>query len=275
MFQSMNTIIVTITILVILLSSIVLREKNPYRLAANTFTNLFSSKKMLIQFLMLFLILYLNKMEQILEKHLIVGDFTPAIHQLEGNIVYYIQQFFLNDILTYLLTFFYIIFFPVMMVTSFVVYLNEDHQLFYSIIYGLMLNYIIAIPFYLFFPIFEVWYFDHHVQFLIPQVFPTFDLEYRPLSGIDNNFPSLHTSISVTIAFIAMRSKNILFSRIMLTSSIIIVFSTLYLGIHWILDMIAGIFLALIASHTGLRISSMVFSHERYGVGNHQVKEKA
>ncbi|MFV9510920.1 phosphatase PAP2 family protein [Tepidibacillus sp. LV47] len=267
MFHSMNTIILASTILTILISMIVLRQ-NPYTIIKNSFTTLFSNKKMFIQFLALFLILYFNKMEQIFEKNIDVGDFTPVIQQLEGNGIYFIQQFFLNDTLTYIFTFFYIIVFPAMMVSSLVVYINEDHRLFYAVIYALMLNYIIAIPFYLFFPIYEVWYFDHHVQFLIPQVYPNFELEYRPFSGINNNFPSLHTSISVSLAIIALRYKNLLFSKITLFSAIIIVFSTLYLGIHWLLDMVAGVILAFIASQTGLRLSDMVTNTHSFEIGN-------
>ncbi|WP_339063906.1 phosphatase PAP2 family protein [Tepidibacillus marianensis] len=267
MFQSMNTIVLTIALLTIMISIIVLR-KNPYEIAKIAITTLITHKKMLFSFLALFLILYFNKMEQIIEKNIVVGDFTPYFQQLEGDIIYYIQQYFMNDTLTYLLTFFYIIGFPVIMVSSFVIYLNQDQRLLYAIVYALMLNYMIAIPFYLFFPIYEVWYFDHHVRFLIPQVYPGFDLEYRPLSGIDNNFPSLHTSISLTIALIAARAKSSLFGKITLLSAIFIVFSTFYLGIHWVLDMAAGTILAFIASQTGLRLSEMVVGDRPFELRN-------
>jgi len=267
MFQSMNTIVFTITLLIIMISTIVL-QKNGYEVAKTVIVTLLSNKKMQFSFSILFLILYFNKMEQKMEKNVNIGDFTSYIHQFEGDIVYYIQQFFMNPSLTYILTFFYIIVFPVLMVTSFVVYLNQDHRLFYAIVYALMLNYIIAIPFYLFFPVYEVWYFDHHVQFLIPQVYPNFDLEYRPLSGIDNNFPSLHTSISLTIALVALQSKNSLFGKITLIGAVTIIYSTLYLGIHWVLDLSAGALLAIIASQTGLRLSEIVMGEQQFDLSN-------
>jgi len=262
MFHSMTTIIITVTILSILSASIILC-KHPFYIIANTVEQLLSHKKMLLHFLALFMILLVNKFEQRIAKGLIKDDFTPAIHQWEGNIVYYLQHFFTNEILTYLLTFFYIIVFPTLMVTSFIIYLNiNDSKSFYGFIYGLMLNYLIAIPFYLFFPVYEVWYFDSHIKFLIPEVFPNFETVYRPLSGLDNNFPSLHTSISITMALIALQSKHISYGKITFISSSIIVFSTLYLGIHWISDMTAGILLAVISSQTGLKLSAHTIGEE-------------
>ncbi|KXG43107.1 phosphatase PAP2 family protein [Tepidibacillus infernus] len=263
MFQSMNTIILTVAILVIIISSVLL-QKNPYRTLKDMFVKLFSDKKYLLHFLALFLILYFNKIEQKIEKDLVVPDFTPMIHQWEGNIVYFIQQWFMNDSLTYLLTFFYVIIFPTMMVTSFIVYSNrDDDRSFYSLIYAMMLNYIIAIPFYLFFPVYEVWYYDPHVQFLIPKVYPNFEIEYRALSGLDNNFPSLHTSISVTIALIALRSKSKWLGKITMFSAGVIIFSIFYLGIHWLSDMTAGILLGMIASQTGYILSDNLSTNKQ------------
>ena len=67
------------------------------------------------------------------------------------------------------------------------------------------------------------------------------------MSGLDNCFPSLHTSMSVTLALIAVRSKSRLFGQIVSVCAGIIVFSIFYLGIHWFLDAVAGTLLALIS----------------------------
>lgn len=257
MFYSIYTIMLSAIILSLIVPSLILR-KNPYEVLKVASTKLFTDKKVLFHFVGLFLILYFNKIEQKLGEHLLTSDFTYIIQNWEGNTVYFIQNLFHNDVLTYILTFFYLIGFPTMMISSVIIYLNkEDFKSFYTFIYAFMLNYAIAIPFYLFFPVYEVWFHTSNVHFLIPEVYKQFELEYRPFSGINNNFPSLHTSISTTIALIALRSNSKAFGKVALITAGFIVFSTIYLGIHWITDLSAGILLAIIAVQTGLRISEV------------------
>jgi len=255
MFHSIYIILLIVICLSIIIPSIIL-QKNPYSVIKTTLVQLLKDKKKLLHFLGLFLILYFNKIEQKISEQFSVSDYTSIIHDWEGNIVYYIQKLFLNGSLTYVLTFFYIIVFPTLMVSSIVVYLNRnDLRSFYSLVYALMLTYGIAIPFFMFFPVYEVWYFDPNVHFLIPDIYPRFEIEYRPMSGLNNNLPSLHTAISVSMALIALHSRDRNFGKLVFICSSIIVFSTIYLGIHWLADLSAGIILAVIASQTGLRIS--------------------
>jgi len=268
MFHSMNTIVITVVLLTALVSMLMLKQ-SVHRILVDSVQTLLGNKKMLLHFIAMLLILVLNKLEQTIAKEMTPGDFTPIVHLWEGNIVYFIQRFFMNDYLTAVLTFFYIIVFPVLLVSSIVIYIkSRDFKSYYAFVYALMLNYLIAVPFYLFFPVFEVWYYDPNVTFLIPEIYPNFELEYRPLSGIDNNFPSLHTSISLTIALIAMRSRKIEFGRLSLFSSAIIVFSTMYLGIHWLADLTAGILLAIIASQTGIRLAEHTLGERVYEDNN-------
>ncbi|MMZ61443.1 undecaprenyl pyrophosphate phosphatase [compost metagenome] len=117
-----------------------------------------------------------------------------------------------------------------------------------------MINYLIAIPFYLLFPVNEVWSFaPSGASLYMLEAFPEFNTIYRPLSGINNCFPSLHTSISVTVAILAVRSGNRRWATIAVSSAAIIVFSIFYLGIHWLTDMLGGLILASIASSLGLK----------------------
>lgn len=268
MFHSITTITITVVFLSIIIPSLVLWKK-PSTVVGVAVSKLINDKKMLLHFGALFIILYFNKLELKLEDKLLYEDYTHLIHNWEGNLVYYIQQIFLNDQLTVLLTFFYIIVFPSLMVSSIIIYLNiEDYKSFYSFTYALMLNYAIAIPFFLFFPVYEVWYYDPNVQFLIPDVYTSFESEYRNLSGINNNFPSLHTAISMTIAIIAYKSESIKFSRVAIFSAGLIVFSTIYLGIHWLSDLAAGTLLAVIVTQTGFRLSEAVTSDYELTVRN-------
>jgi membrane-associated phospholipid phosphatase len=254
--ESMNyvTLYIAITVFFIILFAL---RSNPIRVAGTFVQEIFSSRKYLIHLAAMFCILFFNKIQLFIEKQVKnPDDFTPDIYRLEGDIVAWIQHTFHNDILTSLLSFFYVILFTALLVASLFIYTHaKDKTLFYALCYAMMINYIIAIPFYFFFPVNEVWFFHPKVDLLLLDVFPSFEQEYRPLSGLNNCFPSLHTSISVTLALIAIRSNNTFWRRLVPICAVIIIFSIFYLGIHWITDMLAGVTLGVIASQVGLRVS--------------------
>ncbi|BAU29257.1 PAP2 superfamily protein [Aneurinibacillus soli] len=58
-----------------------------------------------------------------------------------------------------------------------------------------------------------------------------------------NCFPSMHTSVSFAILLLALREKGSIFRWVMATYCGLVIFSTLYLEIHWVLDVIAGMVL--------------------------------
>lgn len=248
------SIYIAITVFVILLVTL---RTNPFTIAGTIVQEIVTSRKYFFHLIAMFCILFFNKIQLYLEnQYKNPDDFTSSFYKFEGNIVASIQHFFKNDYLTTLLTFFYVVIFTALLVASLFIYTYaKDKKLFYALCYAMMINYMVAIPFYFFFPVNEVWFFHPKVDLLILDVFPTFEQEYRPLSGLNNCFPSLHTSISVTLALIALRSTNVLWRRIVMSSAVIIIFSIFYLGIHWLLDMAGGVLLGIIASQVGLRVS--------------------
>lgn len=255
-FQSMThaTVYIVITVIVFLIAA---TRKNPFVIAGSFVQEIFTSRKYLIHFAALITILFFNKLEMWVEKRIdYKADFTKSIYSIEGNFVSAIQHLFHNDILTVISSYFYVVIFPSVMITSIALYtFQKNYKLFYAICYALMFNYMVAIPFYLFFPVNEVWSFHPSVKLLILDVFPTFEQDYRPLSGLDNCFPSLHTSISVSMAVIAVKSRSTFWKIFVPISSVFIIFTIFYLGIHWLSDMCAGVVLGVVAARLGLRIS--------------------
>jgi membrane-associated phospholipid phosphatase len=255
-FQSMTnaTVYIIITVFFFLLFAL---RKNPFLAAGSFVQEFFTSRKFLLHFAAMICILFFNKLEMSLEKKINYhADFTGSIFKIEGNFVASIQHFFHNDMLTYATSFFYVVVFPAVIIASIGIYTyQKNYKLLYAICYALMFNYMIAIPFYLFFPVNEVWYFHPSVELLIKDVFPTFESDYRPLSGLDNCFPSLHTSISVSMAVIAVRSQSAFWKVFVPCSAAFIIFAIFYLGIHWLSDMCAGLVLGVVAARLGLRIS--------------------
>lgn len=255
--ESMGEVTVLIAIVVFVLFLILFRT-NPLNIALNFLKHLYQSPKYLFHFIALISILILNKFELWLEKQMIApADFTPHIYRFEGDIVYWIQTLFKNDLLTTFLGFFYVVVFTALIAVSIGVYTQSKQlHLYYAFCYAIILNYLIAIPFYLFVPVNEVWYhIPNKVQFLMLDFFPTFETEYRQLSGLDNCLPSLHTSVSLTIALIAMQSRIRLWRWIASLTAVIVIFSIFYLGIHWVVDMAAGVLLAVFASTISLKVA--------------------
>lgn len=251
------TILIVITIYVLMFFSFKRHPLYPFHAAGMFVQELFTSRKYMLHMLGCVVILFFNKIEITLENNMKHHtDFTPSIYGLEGNFVAVFQKLFENGVLTSVLTFFYVVVFPAVMIASIGIYtFQRNFKLFYAVCYALMINYMIAIPFYLFFPVTEVHAFNPSVRFLMLDAFPTFENDYRPLSDLDNCFPSLHTSISVTMAMIALRSNNKFWKVFAPTSAVIIIFAIFYLGVHWLTDMAGGMVLGLLASRIALRIS--------------------
>lgn len=204
-------------------------------------------------------ILALNKLELLIEPTLDKSwDWTPYIRTFEGNVTPLLQHWFNYEPLTYFTTYFYVIVFSVLMACSLLIYHREkDYRSLYVLLYSIGFNYIFAIPFYLFAPVSEAWYNHSDIKFLIPSVYPGFEAGYRSFSGLDNSFPSLHTSLSVTLALIAWQSVNRRFGRITFFTAGVILFAIIYLGIHWYLDLIAGVVLALCSVALAYRFSEV------------------
>jgi membrane-associated phospholipid phosphatase len=254
-FQSMTHAIAYMAVTVFFLLLFALRA-NPFSVAGNFVHELVTSRKYLLHFVAMFGILLFNKIELWVESRMVQrADFTPFVSHIDGNFVSFVQHAFYHPWVTYATAFAYVVVFPVLMITSIGIYTySKQTRLVYAVCYALMINYMVAIPFYLFFPVNEVWSYHPQVRFLMLDVFPSFEAEYRPLSGLDNCFPSLHTSISVSMALIAMKSGNKFWRIFSVCSAAFIVFAIFYLGIHWAFDMCGGLLLAFFASTVALRL---------------------
>ncbi|CAM3732536.1 phosphatase PAP2 family protein [Cohnella lubricantis] len=218
--------------------------------------SLATSPKYLAFFAAMLAILLLNKYELKLEAFFPVRyNLTSALSGWEGSWQGRLQSLLHSDALTLFCAFFYLVMFQAVMIASVGIYTFEKNfKLYYAFCVALLLNYLIAVPFFLFVPVDEAWFVSPHIQFLMLDAFPSFETQYRHLSGLDNCFPSLHTSISVTMALLAARSGNRRWAVFAGINAAVILFSIFYLGIHWFTDMIAGLCLASVSAAVGLKV---------------------
>ncbi|WP_340392659.1 phosphatase PAP2 family protein [Paenibacillus sp. FSL E2-0190] len=258
-YQSMNHIVLYTVALVVILVWIG-AKRNPLMALVEIGKEMLRSYKFLLLIAGMFGVLAINKYElQIEQKMHLTSDYTPFIFGLEGHFVQAVQDIFYSPWLTPIIVFFYIFMLQSVLAASLGVYLlDKNRVMLYATCYAIIINYALAIPFYLYFPVNEVWsYLPAGVKFTMLDVFPKFEQEYRPLSGLNNCFPSLHTSISVTMALLAFRSGNRRWMAITSISAVVIVFGIFYLGIHWLTDMIGGTLLAVLASTVGVQLSKL------------------
>lgn len=123
---------------------------------------------------------------------------------------------------------------------------KDSRKMLHYILSAHVLQFILMFPFYLTIHANEVWY-----------VLGDPDGMARHLSQAEaavvvmNCFPSMHTSVAFAMLLIAWREKDRLFRWVWAFFGLSVIYSTLYLEIHWVIDVIAGIMLALIAVKIG------------------------
>ncbi|WP_235885776.1 phosphatase PAP2 family protein [Paenibacillus cymbidii] len=101
---------------------------------------------------------------------------------------------------------------------------------------GHMLQFPLILPFYNLVLLHEVWFVNDQTDLLARQWTSQNELLY----SVANCFPSMHTSISFAMLLLVQREKDMIFRTIMTVYCAAIIFSTLYLQIHWLIDVIAG-----------------------------------
>ena len=103
------------------------------------------------------------------------------------------------------------------------------------------IDYAISLPFFILFPVPERWSSPLTEAMLLSDKVSDKLIEFiRPMSSLDNSFPSFHVSLTVLVVAacfmfrLPMRMSALVFGAT-------IVLSTFVLGVHWIPDIIAGL----------------------------------
>lgn len=249
----------TLTIFFLFLA-IVLPKEDPWYVIKNAFKEIYK-KRNFYKFIFGAIAFYFTvniletKFDILFTFHLSKKDYTYVMYFIEGNIVGKIQNLFKNKFITIFLTYIYIFTFPIQFFTAIIIFIHKKlYKVLISTTVALGLNYLFVVPFYIFFPVNEVWYYNSkNVEFLALYAYPYFSMEYRNMSSIDNCFPSFHTSMAVTMVILAYYSKIKSLYYLTLIFSILTIISTIYLGFHWVTDVAAGVLVGWIASYIGIK----------------------
>ena len=179
-------------------------------------------------------------------------DMTPYVYAIEGDIVLWVQQELRNAALDQMLTHFYVMGFMTATFASFLypIYFDDRHMA-DRVSLSMFWVYIIAIPFFLFFNVGVTG--DHipTMQTIAYDLTPEIHNWFTRIDPFSNGMPSLHIGLPFAIWLTMQRwdedgrwanYRNFLIAFMLVTA-----FSIIYLGIHWIVDIIGGMAVAILA----------------------------
>ena len=174
---------------------------------------------------------------------LIDTDFAYVIQQIEGDAVLWFSQHW-TPVLVYFFVFMYIAVYPFTLWFSLLYFLvTDEKKSMKTLAHGLVLTYAIALPFYLFVPVNNV-YMYYNIDSALEAVIPTVERFFYSMTTQNNCLPSLHVAMTILIAWSVRLTGNKKFSYFAYFCMVSVILSVIYLAIHWILDVVCGILLA-------------------------------
>jgi membrane-associated phospholipid phosphatase len=170
-------------------------------------------------------------------------DATPTIQLLEdGAVQWFSSQW--TPLLLYFFVFIYIGLYPFLLWFSLLYFiLVNEKKAMKSFTYAFIAIYAIALPFYLFVPITNV-YTYYEGKSALNAVIPTVEQFFYATTTNNNCLPSLHVALSLLIAWSVSLTKNKRLIALAYFCVVCVICAVIYLAIHWITDVIAGVLLA-------------------------------
>ncbi len=177
-------------------------------------------------------------------------EVTEAFYDIEGGFVLWVQSYATPVATTYF-SFIYIYGYVFLLVFPVVAYFAlSDTRPLRELLTAYTLNYTLGLLCY----VLVIAYGPRNMipdlaEALLYETYPQYQHLTRQVNRNTNVFPSLHTSLSATVAMFAYRTRDVypkwMLAAIFLAISVAI--STMYLAIHWTIDVLAGIVLAYVS----------------------------
>ena len=179
-------------------------------------------------------------------------DMTPYVYAIEGDIVLWIQDAFQNELLSIGLTHFYVMGFMTATFASFVypIYFDDRHMA-DRVSLSMFWVYVLAIPFYLFFNVRVTG--DHipAMETIAYDLTPEIHNWFTRIDPFTNGMPSLHIGLPFAVWLTYLKwdedGRWAKFRTALMVFILLTGFTILYLGIHWVVDIIGGILVATLA----------------------------
>ena len=179
-------------------------------------------------------------------------DLTPYVYAVEGDIVLWVQQASENTLLSIGMTHFYVMGFMTATFASFVfpIYF-DDRYMADRVTLSMFFVYILAVPFYLFFNVRVTGDYIPMMDTIAYDLTPEIHNWFSQIDPFTNGMPSLHIGLpfAIWLTYELWDEDNrwIIFRRALVVYIALTGFAILYLGIHWVLDILGGIIIGGIA----------------------------
>ena len=188
-----------------------------------------------------------------------VGGYTHWIHSIEGDWTLWVQETFYSDLLTDLLSAHYLFMYLFMIWFSPMYYiLSRDEVMADKAALNYFVIYLLAVPMYLFFNVEVTSSFIPGME--APLYHDEFTLAFFTTHDpMDNAVPSLHIGLPISLLILNRLHCRELgieikdwrhreFDVFVMANVVIYFFSIQYLGIHWVIDILPGIMLAIVCA---------------------------
>lgn len=214
-------------------------------------------------------------------------DWTPHIEAIEGDIVARFQAALRHPALDLFFRFIYVTVYAlyhVVAMVGFAVAGKTGMVKRFTVTWTLV--YAIALPFYILAPINETWTTnpEYGCYESLEGPYGSFATDTEgvlhdecgdesgivyAISSINNCFPSLHNAFAWALPFLLFKSGWKRLGAFTSVIAFLVTVSTFYLGIHWVIDMVAGVLLAWIVTSIAVRFDygltpGLRFTHRRW-----------
>jgi membrane-associated phospholipid phosphatase len=185
-----------------------------------------------------------------------LGDkLAEAAHGIENQLSFDSHDI-TNAVAVHGFTLAYFVLFPVLALALAWALARREDGSYRCLVYAVGLVYALSLPFFLFFPVPERWYYPESGAVLLSDLWTSKFIEaFRPISGIDNCFPSFHTSLVAILVLVAYRA-GLRHRHAVAFLGLVVVLSTFALGIHWLPDIAAGLSAGLLAFSLACRLAA-------------------
>jgi membrane-associated phospholipid phosphatase len=151
---------------------------------------------------------------------------------------------FVHPLLTTALQFAYISYYPMAIILGGVLWVKKKETAFHEAIFGIILCFYLSYLGYLLFPAVGPRFTLAHLQTRDLAAGPLVTAIQETLNTLENTktdaFPSGHTAVALMTLFYAWKYKERILSAVLIPAIAGLVFSTVYLRYHYVIDVIAG-----------------------------------